>query len=117
MTTRIEVDFNSRDAGGALPALIADADGSIRVGDIVESYDLEGYRCPAIVARVSEGIVALDPLWRAFAAPNEPRIVLTRPVEAMWAGWTNRLTVTFSRATVIVPPNRPRTSSREQVPA
>ncbi len=117
MSTRIEVDFNSRDEAGTIPALLADADGPVRVGDTVETYDAEGYRCPAVVARVADGILAFDPLWRAFAPPNEPRIVLTRNVEAMWAGWTNRLTVTFSRATVVMPPSRPRTSSREQVPA
>lgn len=103
MTTRIEVDFNSRDDAGMVPALAEDADAPLRVGDPVEAYDDEGYRCLAFVAGVSGVVVALDPVWRAFAAPGDARMVVTALPPAMWADWKNRLTVAFSLRMPTVP--------------
>lgn len=97
MTTRIEVDFNSRDDAGMVPAPIEDADGPLRVGDQVEAYDDEGYRCLAIVATVAGEFVALDPVWRAFVSPDQPRIVLTLVPSTMWADWKNALTLALTR--------------------
>jgi hypothetical protein len=92
---RVEVDFNSRDEYGMVPAAYADADGPVRVGDLIETFDLEGYRCPGVVARLANDGIAIDPVWRAFAAPEEARIVLRRPIELMWPDWRNRLTLTL----------------------
>lgn len=103
MTIRIEVDFNSRDDAGMVPALVEATDAPLRVGDLVEAFDDEGYRCPAVVARVEGGIVALDPAWRAFAAPGEARIVLTSAPPAMWAEWKNRLTIALAPVSVVQP--------------
>lgn len=91
----IEVDFNSRDEYGMVPAAIADADGPVRVGDFVETFDLEGYRCPGVVARLATETIAIDPVWRAFAGPEEARIVLRSSSELMWPDWRNRLTLTL----------------------
>jgi hypothetical protein len=93
---RIEVDFNSRDGHGMLPAAIADADGDVRVGDFVEAFDTEGYSCPGVVARLANESIAIDPVWRAFAAPQEARVVLRwSSSDLMWPDWRNRLTLTF----------------------
>ena len=92
---RVEVDFNSRDEYGMVPAATADADGPVRVGDLIETFDLEGYRCPGVVARLVNQTVAIDPVWRAFAGPEEARVVLTTAIESMWPNWRNRLTLTL----------------------
>lgn len=92
---RVEVDFNSRDEYGMVPAAIADADGPVRVGDFIETFDLEGYRCPGVVARLANQTIAIDPVWRAFAAPEEARVFLRSSSELMWPDWRNRLTLTL----------------------
>ena len=111
--TRIEVDFNSRDGEGMVPALAEDADGPMRVGDAVEAYDDEGYRCLAVVVARAGDIVALDPVWRAFAAPSEARVILIGTPPAMWADWRNRLTVALSPVSIM----RPVSSTTGREPA
>lgn len=116
MTTRIEVDFNSRDDAGMVPALFADADAPLRVGDTVEAYDDEGYQCPALVTALTSTVVSLEPLWRAFAGPNDARIIVTATSPAMWTDWKNRLTVSLSPATVVTGVES-STTTREAAPA
>lgn len=97
--TRIEVDFNSRDDAGYVDAPIADADGPSRVGDHVQTYDDQGNRCLAIVARVTATRIGLDPLWQTFAAPSESRLVVVSP-PGMWAVWKNGLTLSLQPTTL-----------------
>lgn len=115
MTTRIEVDFNSRDDAGHVPAPMADADGPLRVGDMVEAYDDAGYRCFAIASSVAGASVSLDPLWQTFAAPNESRLVRVTTPPGLWSIWKNGLTVTLSLTTSRQPAKS--TTGREPVPA
>lgn len=104
-TTRIEVDFNNRDDAGFVPALLADADGPVRVGDAVELFDDEGDRCIAIVAAVSGPTLAADVLWQTFAAPGESRFVLTSVPDGLWSSWRGRLAVMFQPVARLAPPN------------
>lgn len=114
MTTRIEVDFNTRDDHGFVAALLADADGPVRVGDEVQAYDEEGYRCLAIVTAVAASHVSLDPLWQAFAAPGESRLVIA-PAPGVWVDWKNGLTVAL-RAPTAFRVNAPTTAPQPTDP-
>jgi hypothetical protein len=116
MTTRIEVDFNSRDAAGMVPALVEDAEGPLRVGDFVEAFDDEGYRCLSVVASVQGDMLALDPVWNAFAAPDEARVVIAGAPSTMWTDWKNRLTVGIWPV-AIARPIQPSTGPVEFIPA
>ena len=50
------VDFNMRDEEGTIPALLEPGQqGRVRTGETVVAEDLEGNRCKATVARLSEG--------------------------------------------------------------
>jgi hypothetical protein len=96
MTTRIEVDFNARDAVGHIPAALSEADGPVALGDYVDMHDEDGFRCLAFVASIGEGSLGATPLWSTFAAEGESRVV---PNPA--PGWrvVNRLSMIFERPT------------------
>ena len=70
----IEVDFNSRDDAGHIPALI---DEPVAVGELVDMFDDEGNRCLGRVAGFHGGSVAIRADWAAFAAETESRFVVT----------------------------------------
>lgn len=111
MTTRVEVDFNSRDDAGRVPASLSEVEGPLRVGETVEAYDDDGNRCLVIVTSLSGRAIALDPVWRTFSSRDESRLVVTGAPFDLWADWRNRLTVSFVQATVTGP--TPFTSNRE----
>lgn len=100
MTTRIEVDFNSRDDAGRVPASLSGVEGPLRVGETIEAYDDDGNRCLVIVTSMSVGAIALNPVWRTFSARDESRLVVTGAPYDLWADWRNRLTVSFVQGTV-----------------
>jgi hypothetical protein len=95
MTTRIEVDFNSRDDEGRLPALIQRPRTRLKTGTVVQAYDDEGYRCVAVVSSVRNGYAALDPLWQTFAAPGESIVSSMRTSLPDAVEWKNQLTMAF----------------------
>ena len=90
---RIEVDFNSRDASGFVPALIGDADGFPSHNELVDLFDDEGNRCFAVVAGTGD-VLALTPLWQTFVEPNRSRMVIDPGFGV--AEWRNALTVYLS---------------------
>ncbi len=91
--TRIEVDFNSRDDAGLLPAAPTDSDGPVMPGQAVELFDDEGNRCLATVIASGDSL-ALAPIWQTFAGPDQSRLVVSNGV--MRAMWRNPLTVLLS---------------------
>jgi hypothetical protein len=95
MTTRVEVDFNSRDDAGRVPARLEDADVPLRVGVEVEAFDDAGNRCLAVVASIAGDVVALDPIWTSFAVPTASRLVLVA-APGLHARWTSTLSATLS---------------------
>jgi hypothetical protein len=77
---QIEVDFNSRDENGYVPALVSSADGPLQPG--------------AMVVAVEHGVVALDPIWRTFTKPHASRLRL-QPIPGRRFEWTGPLSVTL----------------------
>lgn len=96
MATRIEVDYNSRDDAGLIPALLEDASGHLHVGDTIETYDDAGYRCLAVVESVVGERAAMNPLWQTFATPEQASAWIERASPRLLPEWTNRLTVYVS---------------------
>ncbi len=92
MTTRIEVDFNARDETGHVPAALSEADGPVRVGEYIDLYDDDGYRCLALVSEVAGERVAASPLWQTFTSESESRLL---PVRGPQWRIVNRLSVVF----------------------
>jgi hypothetical protein len=80
MTTRVEVDFNSRDDWGRIPAPLADIEGPLRLGDAVEAYDEEGNRCTGFLAAVEGEYALIDPTWATFTPPDRARVALVSTV-------------------------------------
>ena len=74
MTARIEVDFNSRDDLGRLPAPMSDAD-HLEVGQIVDAFDDDGNRCLARVSALAGGWASLAPFWETFADEESSRLL------------------------------------------
>ena len=114
MATRIEVDFNSRDDEGFVPALVTDADGPLQPGTWVEAFDAAGFTCLAMVISATGAVAALDPIWRTFAEPGESRLVLANQPGSMTAGeWSSPLSVTLVQT---VPTHVQITSSQSLEP-
>jgi hypothetical protein len=100
---QIEVDFNSRDDQGYVPALVADADGPLQLGAWVEAFDLAGFHCLAMVVGIADEVIALDPIWRTFSRPGASRLRL-QPIAGRRFEWSGPLSVTLvSRVTHILP--------------
>lgn len=95
MTTRVEVDFNSRDDWGMIPAPLGGIDGPYRVGDTVEAFDDEGNRCTGLIASIAADSVAFEPFWPTFAPPDANRLIVTS-ARGFTTRWTSGLTVAIS---------------------
>jgi hypothetical protein len=91
---QIEVDFNSRDDNGYIPALVSDADSPLQPGAWVETFDLAGFHCQAMVVGVQDGVLALDPIWRTFTRPGASRLRL-QPIHGRRFEWASALSVTL----------------------
>ncbi|MEV0483168.1 hypothetical protein AB0I69_21495 [Streptomyces sp. NPDC050508] len=64
---RIEIDLNSRDEEGRVPAYIEDADGFIQAGDVVTAFESEDeVAAPAVVKKIAHGFAYLDVDWDAM---------------------------------------------------
>ncbi len=64
---RIEIDLNSRTEEGYVPAYLADADGYVKVGDIVTAFESEDeVAAPAVVRKVAHGCAYLQVDWDAM---------------------------------------------------
>ena len=82
---RVEVDFNTRDDAGLVPALIEDAAVPLAVGDRVDAFDDEGYRCLAEVASINNVTAQLAPIWQTFSEPGEAFATVQRVSPRMWS--------------------------------
>jgi hypothetical protein len=82
----IEVDFNSRDDLGCVPAEIKGP--GPRRGDRVDLHDDEGNRCMARVVGEAGGYISLSPEWDTFTLAGHSRVVVAdsapRPDVATW---------------------------------
>ncbi|QTU64236.1 hypothetical protein [Streptomyces scabiei] len=64
---RIEIDLNSRDEFGRVPAYLEDANGYIAVGDTVTAFESEDeVAAPAVVKKIAHGVAYLDVDWSAM---------------------------------------------------
>ncbi|WP_327403843.1 hypothetical protein OG194_29680 [Streptomyces sp. NBC_01288] len=64
---RIEIDLNSRNEEGLVPAYLEDADGYVTIGDTVTAFESEdGVAAPAVVRKVAHGFAYLDVDWDAM---------------------------------------------------
>lgn len=72
--TNISVDFNDRELGGTLPALVHNADGELSHGERVMAIDGEGNKCLAIVSVIEDGMLSLAMDWETYtpAGAAEP---------------------------------------------
>jgi hypothetical protein len=77
MPTRIEVDFNSRDEAGLIPAYVADITGPYGVGSTVEAYDVEGNRCTGRIASITGEHLAIEPFWQTFTDQSVVQVFVT----------------------------------------
>lgn len=93
---RIEIDLNSRNEEGYVPAYLSDADGHISVGDTVTAFESEDeVAAPAHVKRVAHGVAYLDVDWDAMtddvpvpvARPVTVRLTETRSSTSSGASW------------------------------
>lgn len=93
---RIEIDLNSRDKKGRVPAYLEDADGHISVGDTVTAFESEDeVAAPALVLEVAHGVAYLDVDWSAMtddvpapvAQPTNVPLAERRTATSSTAGW------------------------------
>ncbi|MDX3294628.1 hypothetical protein PV569_13020 [Streptomyces scabiei] len=64
---RIEIDLNSRDELGRVPAYLEDANGYIAVGDTVTAFESEDeVAAPALVKKIAHGVAYLEVDWAAM---------------------------------------------------
>jgi len=93
---RIEIDLNSRNDEGLVPAFIEDADGYIAVGDTVTAFESEDeVAAPAVVRKVAHGFAYLDVDWDAMcddvphpvARPITPALAHNLSATSSGAGW------------------------------
>jgi hypothetical protein len=103
MTRKIEVDFNSRDDNGFVPALIRHPRTRLPIGSVVQAFDDEGYRCVAVVESLTDGLPTVSPLWQTFAAPGESLVTNASASPALLATWKNMMTLSISRVVSQIP--------------
>ncbi|NGO09311.1 hypothetical protein G5C60_17310 [Streptomyces sp. HC44] len=93
---RIEIDLNSRNDEGLVPAFIEDADGYIAVGDTVTAFESEDeVAAPAVVRKIEHGFAYLDVRWSAMIDdvpqpvphPITPALAENRSATSSGASW------------------------------
>ena len=93
--TRIEVDFNTRDERGLIPAPVADINGAFRIGDMVEAFDEDGNRCSGRIAQQSGAYILIDPVWATFTTPDASRLRILRAT-GLSSSWVSGLSVVLT---------------------
>lgn len=85
----LNVDFNSRDERGFVPAV-----GAARVGEDVDLVDDDGNHCMGRVSYAEADRLSINPAWATWADEGESRLVLA-PQPGPWLSprWLNPLTV------------------------
>ncbi|MFF9123176.1 hypothetical protein ACF09J_07740 [Streptomyces sp. NPDC014889] len=81
---RIEIDLNSRDAEGRVPAFLSDADGHVSVGDLVTAFESEDeVAAPAVVKKIAHGVAYLDVDWDAMT--DDIPVPIAKPATVRYA--------------------------------